>query len=157
MGEVYNQGGVDLQLAGAFPVSEHLRIYGSVEYFQKSGYSLHAHQRTSFRAVPFNIGLQPFFKISSWLSFYSSIGPRVYLTYVHNQSAYIAKEMDSFGVGGFANVGFLFKIRGNLTLDLFTEGSYGRLSYSSAKPNHSYGQTVQVGGLTSGGGISHKF
>src|SRR5579883_1849371 len=58
MRHVYDQGGVDIQLSGSYPIYKILHVYGSVEYLQKSGHSIHGHQKTSIWAVPLSLGLR---------------------------------------------------------------------------------------------------
>ena len=68
MREIYNQGGVDVQLCAAYPIWKGLQIYGSVEYLQKSGHSLSVGESTSVWQVPVNLGLRPVVTICSWAS-----------------------------------------------------------------------------------------
>jgi hypothetical protein len=158
MRKVYNQGGFDIQVSGAYPMNDYYRIYASAEYLEKSGHSEHAGQKTSFWAIPFSLGLQPVFKLlkSYPLSYYFTIGPRYYLTKAHNQSSFVSSNIHANGFGGFFNTGFMTKLKKDLFIDLFGELSYAYLRYSSSVKN-SEGHKAQVGGLTFGLGLVYTF
>ncbi len=158
MRKVYDQGGFDVQVSGAYPLNDYSRIYASVEYMEKSGHSVNDNQKTSFWAIPFSLGLQPIFKLCSFypISYYFTIGPRYYLTKVHNDSIYVSRAIHANGFGGFFNTGFMTQLKKDLFLDLFGDLSYAYLRYSSSIPN-SEGHKTQIGGLTFGGGLVYTF
>ena len=158
MADVYKHGGIDVQLSGAYPLTRYLRIYGSVEYFKRSGYSLAGNQPTSIWAVPLSLGLQPvvYLDYEHKSTYYLTFGPRYFITRVHNDSTYVSPHMHSNGWGLFANSGFAFTIGKHFRLDLFGEYSYGKRRYTTTVPN-SQGERVQISGLTFGGGIGYDF
>jgi len=155
MRRVFDQGGIDVQLSGSCPVYSVLHVYGSVEYLKKSGHSTVDHQKTSLWELPLSLGLQAVFPIGDHVAYYLTLGPRYFFVYVHNHSPYVPHRMSANGCGGFANMGFLFTM-GHFTLDLFGEYSYKRLHFHSSKPG-TQGHSVQVGGLTFGGGLGYSF
>ena len=59
MRKVYHEGGLDLQIAGSYPLWRWLQIYGSVEYIEKHGRSLHGHEKAKIREYPISLGLKP--------------------------------------------------------------------------------------------------
>ncbi len=156
MNKVYDQGGIDVQLSGSYPLYKFLHVYGSVEYLEKSGYSQGMHEKTSLWEIPLSLGLRSVFPIGNYVDYYLSIGPRYFLVYAHNESSYVPKHMQANGCGGFANTGFLFILPKNFTIDLFGEYSYKTLHFHNTKTG-AHGHTVQVGGLTFGGGIGYSF
>lgn len=158
MRKVYNQGGFDIQVSGAYPMNDYCRIYASAEYLEKSGHSVNAHDKTSFWAIPFSLGLQPVFKLCKFypISYYFTIGPRYYLTKAHNDTSYVSSNMHANGFGGFFNTGFMTQLKKDLFIDLFGELSYAYLKYSSSITN-SDGHKAQVGGLTFGLGLVYTF
>ncbi len=156
MRRVYNQGGIDLQLCGSYPVYKLLHVYGSVEYLERSGKSIGGHQKTSIWEIPISAGLRPVFPIGDHVEYYLTLGPRYFFVHAHNRSSYVSKKMEANGCGAFANTGFLFIIGKYFTVDLFGEYSYKRLHFHTGKEGAS-GHTVQVGGLTFGGGLGYSF
>ncbi len=158
MRNLYKEGGIDVQISGAYPLIPYLNIYGSVEYLEKSGRSRNGNERTSIWEVPLSIGLQPNFLISSKLDlrYYFTLGPRYIFAYVHNCSHYVPRHMHSKGLGLFVNTGFIFNVYHGLTIDIFGEYSYKRLRFSSHKP-FTQGHTVNVGGALLGLGIGYSF
>lgn len=162
MRQVYDEGGADLQVSGAYSFCDWLRLYSSVEYLQRAGYSLNGKQPTSIWEIPLSLGLQPFVSLYSSASShrkasgYFSLGPRYFFAHVHNHSNYVSRIVNQSGLGGFANVGVLFSFNPHFTVDLFGEYSYCRLHFHSSHPA-SQGHAVQVGGLTFGGGLGYLF
>ncbi len=155
MRRVFDHGGLDLQLSGAYPVYDILHIYGSFEYLKKSGRSLHGDQYASLWEIPVSLGLQPVVSITSHIEYYATIGPRYFFVHSHYHSDYVPKTQNANGLGGFVNTGFLFRVR-HATFDIFGEYSYKKLHFDSHKPA-TKGHTVQVGGLTFGGGLGYLF
>jgi hypothetical protein len=156
MNKVYNQGGIDVQLSGSYPIYSVLHVYASVEYLEKTGYSEGMHEKTSLWEIPLSLGLRSVFSIQKYLEYYLSIGPRYFFAYAHNDSPYVPRNMQANGCGGFVNTGFLFILPKNVTIDLFGEYSYKTLHFHSTQSGAS-GHAVQVGGLTFGGGIGYSF
>jgi hypothetical protein len=156
MSTVYNQGGLDVQLCGSYPIYQYLHLYASVEYLERSGHSINGNQKTSLWEIPVNFGLRPVFRLGEYVEYYFSIGPRYFYVHVHNRSQAVPTIMTSNGCGGFVNTGFLFIIEKHLVIDVFGEYSYKKLHFHSGKSGTD-GQTVQVGGLTFGGGLGYSF
>ncbi len=156
MNEVFDDGGLDVQLAASGPVWKWLHLYGSVEYLQRHGRSIHGHQKTSIWEVPLSFGVKPVIRINNWAQYYITLGPRYFFVHVHNDSHYVSENISQNGLGGFVGTGFNFEPIHHLLIDLFGEYSYKRMHFSSSVAN-SHGHTVQVGGFTFGGGIGYAF
>lgn len=155
MSKIYNSGGLDLQLSGSYPMWEWLHLYGSLEYLEKKGKSLNSYQNTSIWEIPISIGIKPTIAISSHGSYYFSVGPRYFYVHQHNQSSYVQKGYGHNTVGCFVNTGFNCILWNHFLLDLFGEYSYGQVHISSS--NQVYGQKVQIGGFSFGGGLGYAF
>jgi hypothetical protein len=162
MRHVYDNGGADVQVSGAWGFSHWLRLYGSVEYLQKSGHSLNGHQRSSIWELPLSLGLQPFVSLYSRpcshknVSGYFTLGPRYFYAHIHNHSDYVDHSMNQNGLGGFANLGLLFSFNPHFVADLFGEYSYCKLHFHSSH-YAAQGHSVDIGGLTFGGGLGYVF
>ena len=154
---VYDQGGLDVQLCGSYPsLFKFLHIYGSVEYLQKSGRSIHGHQRTSIWEIPLSLGLRPVFPLGNHVEYYFTIGPRYFFVRAHNQfSLLFQKKCKKMGVVDSQIQDFCFIIGNHFTIDLFGEYSYRKLHFHSKKAG-TQGHTVQVGGVM-GGGLGWSF
>lgn len=156
MRDIYNQGGVDVQLCGAYPVWRGLEVYGSVEYLQKSGHSLSSGQSTSIWQIPVNVGLKPVITICDGAMWYFTFGPRYFYVHQHNDSSYVPKNKGKSGCGLFVNTGFNFVIGKHLLLDFFGEYSYAKVHFHTSMPNI-YTQGTQISGFTFGGGLGYAF
>ncbi len=156
MRDVYDEGGVDLQLCGSTPVWKWLQVYGSVEYLEKHGRSLHGHQKTKIWEVPLSLGLQAVAEIYKKVQYYFTLGPRYFFVHVQTHSHYVDKSLNQNGIGGFTNTGFHFSPLPHLLIDVFGEYSYCRLHFHPHKKNV-YGESAQVGGFAFGAGVGYAF
>ncbi len=159
---VYDEGGLDVQLSGTLGFWHWMRLYGSMEYLQKSGHSLNIHQPTSIWELPLSFGLQtwiPVFTSSDdhkKVAFYLTLGPRYSFVFVRNHSKYVDNKMKENGIGGFANLGLFASINPHLNFDFFGEYSYARLHFHSSH-FETQGHTVQIGGLAFGAAVGYAF
>lgn len=156
MRKIYDQGGIDVQISGAYPIWKGLQIYGSVEYLRKSGRSLNDHQKTSIWQIPVNIGLRPVITICPEVQYYVTVGPRYFYIHQHNQSSYVPKNKGRSGIGMFVNTGFNFLPWHGLLVDVFGEYSYAQTSFHNSKDNV-HGRSIQVGGFAFGVGVGYCF
>ncbi len=156
MRKVYNGVGIDGQIAASYPIYKWLHVYGSVEYTEKTGHSLSGHQKTFLWQLPISVGLRPVIAIGEHLSYYATLGPRYFFTYVQNSSSYVPKHMSANGCGGFANTGFFYVFNSGFTLDAFAEYSYKVLKFTSNLAG-TQGSSAQVGGVTAGLGFGYAF
>jgi len=156
MRKIYDQGGLDVRVTGSFPIGRCFHLYGSVEYLEKYGRSLNAHQKTKIWEVPLSLGLKTVVPLSQKIQYYLTLGPRYFFVHAHNNSSFVDRNMSQNGLGGFANMGFTYCTCRHLLVDVFGEYSYGRMHFHSSTTN-SFGQSVQVGGFAFGGGLSYVF
>ncbi len=156
MRKVYDQGGLDVQISGSYPVWKWLQVYGSVEYLQRHGRSLNGHQKTSIWEVPLSLGLKPVIEICEKINYYVTLGPRYFFVHQHNHSSYVDRSVSQNGLGGFVNTGFNFFPCPHFLVDVFGEYSYKRMHFHDSK-HHVYGRTIQVGGFAFGVGLGYAF
>lgn len=161
MRKIYDRGGWDVQLCASYPIWSltgpwSLHAYGAVEYFQRSGKSMHGHQKTSLWSIPVNIGLKPVYTIDADRHYYFSIGPRYFYLHQHNDSSYVYKTLSRNGLGIFVNTGFHYTLCDCLVIDLFGEYSYAKMHVHRSRDNI-YTRNVQVGGFTLGAGLGYAF
>jgi hypothetical protein len=156
MRKIYNKGGLDLQISGSYPIWRWLQIYGSVEYLERHGRSLHGHQKTSIWEIPVSLGLKPVITICPKVQYYFTLGPRYFFVHQHNDSSYVNRNIGRSGIGGFVNTGFAFFPLHHLLVDVFGEYSYERVHVHSSKTNV-YGRNIQVGGFSFGVGLGYAF
>lgn len=156
MDRIYDRGGWDVQVSGLYPIWDCLQIYGSVEYVEKHGKSLHDKQRTSIRLVPLSLGLQAIFPLYCNVEYYLTLGPRYFFVNQHNHSSFVNKHLNRNGLGGFVNAGLQICLMEDFFLDIFGEYSYKRMHFHSHK-KHVEGRTIQIGGFTFGAGLGRDF
>jgi hypothetical protein len=156
MTDIYNQGGLDVQLAVAYPIWRGLQIYGSVEYLQKSGHSQLIGEATSIWQIPVNIGLKPVFTICEGAMWYFTLGPRYFYVNQNNSSNFVPKNVGKSGCGLFVNTGFNFILWKHCLIDFFGEYSYAKVQFQTSMSNV-YTQETQLSGFTFGGGLGYAF
>lgn len=154
--KVYDQGGLDLQIAASYPIWRWFQIYLSAEFFERKGRSLHFHERTRVWGWPVSLGIKTVATMSCWAQYYFTIGPRYFYFHVHNNSSHVDRELNHSAVGGFIGTGFDFFLTKHLVIDIFGEYSYCRTHFHGHK-DHVYGEDRQIGGFTFGGGLGYAF
>jgi len=156
MRKVYDKGGLDLQIAGSYPIWKWLQIYGSVEFIERHGQSLNDHQKTRIWEYPISLGLKSVAKLSKNIQYYFTIAPRYFFVHAHNNSPFMDRKMNQNGIGGFVGTGFNFLPTPHLLIDVFGEYSYCKLHFHTHKKNTT-GRSVQVGGFAFGVGLGYAF
>lgn len=156
MKKVFNQGGLDLQLALSYPLWKWAQLYVAGERVERKGRSTHCQKRTHFWNYTASVGLKGSACISSKTQWYLTLGPRFFYVHVHNNSPFVDRKVNHSAVGGFVGTGFNFFPIPHLALDVFGEYSYGRMNFNAHK-NHVYGENRQVGGFAFGGGLGYAF
>lgn len=156
LNDMYNKGGIDVQLCGAYPVYEQLQVYGAVEYFHRSGHPLDSDASTHVNGIPFSAGLQWMHDFYQSAKVYLSIGPRLSLLYFNDNTTYETPTFSTTNFGGFGNLGFLVDIGANFCIDIFGEYSYLTANFPK-KVVSDHDSKPQVGGYCLGGGIAYKF
>lgn len=161
MRQIYDHGGWDIQLSSSIPVWKpmepfNLNVYGSIEFLRCSGHSTEEHSKTYVWQLPINIGIKPIFLLSKKIQYYVALGPRYFFIHQHNFSQYVDKSRSRNGLGLFVNTGFNFILYQRMVIDLCMEYSYAKTHLHSSIPNV-YTRTLQVGGLSFGGGLGYSF
>lgn len=161
MRKIYDKGGLDLQMSSSYPIrcineKWTLNAYAALEYFQKSGKSNNAHQKTSIWSLPVNIGLQVVNLTSLNLRCYFTAGPRYFYLHQHNRSSYVEKSRSGNTLGFFLNTGLQYNLCKGFALDFFSEYSYAKIYINCGKARV-YTRSLQVGGFTLGAGLAYVF
>lgn len=158
--KIYDKGGVDLQLAATYPLTDlgcdwTLNAYASIEYFHLNGKSLNNRQKTSIWASPVNLGLRPTFTLNCKSQYYFALGPRYLNLHQRNHSSYVYKNTSKNTFGFFVNTGIQYFFYKNLLIDLFVEYSYAKIDFHPG--SQVYTRNTQVGGITIGGALGYEF
>lgn len=160
MRKVYDTGGLDVQVCASYPLCNlcrwTLNAYGAVEYFYRSGKSIHGHQKTALWSVPINIGLKSAYEINANMQCYFAAGPRYFYVHQHNHSSYVYENKSRNGLGFFINTGVNYALCDHFVIDIFGEYSYGKTHFDGRK-SRVYTRGIQMGGFTLGGGIGYEF
>jgi hypothetical protein len=157
MREVYDQGGLDLQLAMSGRLWKAIHLYGSVEYMQRSGKSLNDHQQTSIQLVPLSFGIKPTFNVCKGVDYYVNLGPRYFIIHQHNKSDYVNMVVNENGLGGFVGTGFYFRPNKHLVFDAYGEFSFFQRKYATFKKPNMDSRDIDLGGFSFGGGVGYAF
>lgn len=156
MREIYDQGGIDVQMSTTFPFGKKVHLYTSLEYLEKQGSSLFTHEPTKVFMLPFSFGIKAIYELPHRIQCYYSLGPKVFLIHQHNFTQHVNKKITDGGGGGFVNVGLNFFIYKNSFFDFFAEYSILWTKHQTNRPLV-YERSIQVGGYTFGGSVGVKF
>jgi len=161
MRRVYDKGGLDVQLCGAYPIWQitnrwSLNAYSAIEYCYLSGQSISNHQKTFLWSVPFSLGLKAAYAILPDIQYYATIGPRYFYIHQHNNSPYVDKNQSSNELGFFINTGFNCLVSDHFIIDIFGEYSCAK-AHIESKKSDVYPTNAQIGAFIVGGGLGYKF
>ncbi len=153
--KVYDQGGINYEVATCIPVWRGFHLWGAVDYFYKEGRSLEGDEKTNIRIIPLTLGLKYIYHTNKF-GFYGGVGPRYFFVRTKNDSDFVDSKTSVSGLGGVAEAGVLYSLSKHWLLDLFGSYSFKRLHPHTS---HSTVQThaEQVGGWNIGGGLGYKF
>lgn len=153
--KVYQDGGFQVQLSGAYPIRRGLQAYSSLGFSEAWGRSESFLQKTTLWQLSVDLGLKPVITIASFAQYYFAAGPRYFYVHQHNRSSYVHHIVVKNGAGFFVNTGFNFFPIPHLAIDLFGEYAYEPARFSSS--NNIYGRNVQLSLLSFGVGIGYAF
>jgi len=156
MNDVYSNAGIDVQLAGSYPIWRYVSIYGAVEFFEKNGYSTTFNDKAWVYGIPLSLGIKVDFNLKEKPTVYAAFGPRYSFIQSRANSSFVPYEANSGGIGLFALAGLYFRIQPHYFLNLFGEYSYIPVHFKTV-PTNVYGSDVDAGGFTFGGGLTYKF
>lgn len=156
MANVYDRGGIDIMLAGSFPVWKCVNIYGSVEFFNRNSTDNESMGSKWVFGVPLSLGIKSVYEFLPNAFTYLTVGPRYSFIQTRTDSLYVPRQANSGGIGLFVSGGFNFFISNHCLIDLFGEYSYIPVHFKTTT-NNVYGRDVDAGGLTFGGGIGYEF
>lgn len=157
MNEIYEKGGFQVQSSLSVPVIKYLDGYFSVGYRQVWGHALNTGEKTSLAVIPFDLGIQPTFKVSERWYGYFAVGPRFFFFQQNNKSVYVASTVKASGIGVFANAGFNALLADHFLLGLFGEYSYEQKMICPTTPNVYSSGNAQLGGLAFGLSFGYAF
>ena len=101
MRKVYDKGGLDLQIAASNFIWKRFQLFQGFEYIMRNGKSLGTPESTEMRIFTYGLGVKYPFKISSWVDYYLTLGPKFFFVRVHNDSSFVNKHLNESGVGVF--------------------------------------------------------
>jgi len=153
--DVY-EGALQTQINVGLNVYEDLSAYLGTSVFKASGKSLGLAEKTWLRITPLILGIKYPYPLASWSWIYVSGGAKVNFVRVHSDSNFVDPTLNAVGGGGFIETGFWFYLADNLYLDIFTNYNYSPTKFSPEKPSI-IGNTVDLGGVYTGGGFHYKF
>ena len=157
MRSVYDEGGLDVQVALSGRIWKAIHLYGAAEYIERSGRSLNDHQETSIQLIPLSFGVKPTFSLTKGVDFYLNLGPRYFIIHQHNKSDYVNTVVNQNGLGGFAGTGFYFRPNKHLVFDAYAEYSYFTRKFSTFEKANMDSRDIDLGGFAFGGGIGYAF
>lgn len=151
-------GGVTWELESTAPVWKGLNIWSAVDYFSEGGKMKGINRSVHITMVPITLGLKYIYPFLSNWSVYGGLGCKYYLVEVVNRSPATNRTIFRSGPGGVAELGVMFVTPcKHFIVDLFTSGSYKRLSGPSSPKSGSSSYTMNLSGFNIGGGVGYQF
>lgn len=152
---IYSSAWVKYDLMLLHPIWENIYATESVSYTMKHGRSLGGHQRTRMWIVPISLGINYLYAWDDF-DFYVGVGPRYFFINIKNNSNFVERHDSKSGLGGFAAAGVNYHFCNGFLFDLFVDYSYKRFDFHKDRERVQR-ESLQVGGLSIGGGIGYRF
>ena len=152
-------GGVNYHLTLTQNFTTNWDLWSGFNYFSKSGHSLHDHQKTTIKIIPFSLGvlrLFPFCVGDRAIDLYVKGGLKYYFVKIHNHSSFVESHTNKNGLGGVFGIGSYFQAVKGFYFNTFVDYSFKRF-HSIHHKHHAKSYPLEVGGLDFGGGIVYQF
>lgn len=164
--DIYPKGGglygieLTMQLSKQLASDSNWRIFGSFDYFQKTGKSIGLGDSTKIKLIPLAVGLKYFIPCTDFIDFYAGLGFQPVNVRTENCSQFVVKNQSLWGFGGIAKMGTNFYIAQKFTIDIFINYSFVKVGSSECKDqNSSCLESIKanIGATIFGAGIGCNF
>ena len=155
--EIYHSGGGFYQLEFDVTVWNGLTVFTEGDYFTRRGKSLGEGDKTKIHIGGYSFGLQYNTACASWLDFYVGVGPKFFFFRSIDHNPNVRKYTSKNGVGVVGKSGFYWYLPKNFFIDTFFEYSYCEMHFSGAKNKPTIPFSLDVGGMSLGGGLGYRF
>lgn len=156
--QIYS-GGLFYSLDGSYKFARFTYAWANVSLFPKKGHTLGIKYDTTILMVPIVLG----FKFRCTLNrfndqIYLGIGGATCYVHMDDKDPFLIQKRVNWTFGGAAKAGYLLHVWKPFFVDLFVSYQYlAPVSFKGSSSPLVYGDTVDLSGLSAGGGISFDF
>lgn len=148
MRKVYNNGGMEAEIEGAYRIVKELRTWVNISAFYKKGFSEGLDTPTSIQVYPLSIGFKYSFNLFKSAFLYLGVGPSNSWVIICDHSSYVKQRIVKNGWGITTKSGLSYYFSKHVLLDVFADYSYTKISPISYQGVQS--QSLNIGGLRTG-------
>jgi hypothetical protein len=163
---IYGKWGTEYSFEASKSLCECYNLYGwgSVGYMTKDGHSIvrpepnyFHHHRTRISMVPLNFGLKYMPNLFSCLDSYIGVGASCKFVRIRDHDSHLHRHTQKAAWGVVVKSGLRYNLWDCSYIDLFADYTYQRLSPHSKHHQGGHRHSVNVGGVSLGGGIGLSF
>jgi opacity protein-like surface antigen len=146
------------ELEVAKPFCNDWQVWVSLGYLSNKGYAMGCNNKTSFRLIPITLGLKYLCSISDSMDLYAGAGACWSFFKNKDHSSFVYKNISNNALGGLFKLGFIYHVKKNIFIDIFTEYLCQHFSFKHHYEHHyTLRHNLNMSGFKIGGGLGFNF
>ncbi len=146
------------ELEIAKPFCNNWEAWLGVGYLSNDGYALGCKNKTSFYLIPVTFGLKYLYSINPCMDLYTGAGACWSFLNNKDHSPFVHKNISDDALGGIFKLGFIYRIKEHVFIDIFTEYLYQHFSFKHHYEDHyTLRHNLNMSGFKIGGGLGFNF
>lgn len=146
------------ELEVAKPFCNDWQVWLGVGYLSNDGHSIGCENKTSFQLVPVTFGLKYLYSINPCMDLYTGAGACWSFFKNKDHSPFVHQNISNNALGGIFKLGFIYRIKEHVFIDIFTEYLYQNFSFKHHYEDHyTIRNNLNMSGFKIGGGLGFNF
>ena len=146
------------ELEIAKPFCNHWQVSLGLGYLSNDGHAIGCKNKTSFHLIPVTLGLKYLYSINSCMDIYTGAGACWSFLKNKDHSPFVHKNISDDALGGIFKLGFIYRIKEHIFIDIFTEYLYQHFSFKHHfKDHYTLRHNLNMSGFKIGGGLGFTF
>ena len=134
------------------------QVWLGVGFLSNDGRAIGCKNKTSFRLIPITLGLKYLYSVNSCMDLYTGAGACWSFLKNKDHSPFVHKNISDEALGGIFKLGFIYRIKERVFIDIFTEYLYQHFSFKRHYEDHyTIRHNLNMSGLKIGLGLGFNF
>lgn len=140
------------------PFCNDWQVWLGAGYFSNEGHAIGCKNKTSFLLIPVTFGLKYIYSISDCMDLYTGAGACWSFLKNKDHSSFVHKNISNNALGCICKLGFIYRVKENIFIDIFTEYLYQHFSFKHHYAEHyTLRHNLNMSGFKIGGGLGFNF
>lgn len=142
----------------AKPFCNDWQVWLGVGYLSNEGHAIGCKNKTSFRLIPVTFGLKYIYSITDRMNLYTGGGGCWSFLKNKDHSSFVHENISDNALGGIFKIGFIYRVKESIFIDLFTEYLYQHFSFHHHYAKHyTIRHNLNMSGFKVGLGLGFNF